>query len=97
MLEEQIKSKFNLNKDLSTEKLSTALTNKFVEEIKNNRNFEFIKNKIEEYVGQIVDYIIENIEALKKSIDEVKNKIEDWLLNRISISRAEVSLAIWEA
>ena len=97
MLEEQIKSKFNLNKDLSTEKLSTALTNKFVEEIKNNRNFEFIKNKIEEYVGQIVDYIIENIEALKKNVNEVKNKIDDWLLNRISISRAEVSLAIWEA
>ncbi len=80
------------NIDEKLEGLTGALVNYIVSSLKNSEFGEILK----EYISDFVDYIVEMIKKGGEVIKETKNMIDDWLLNRISISRAEISLAIWE-
>ena len=80
------------NIDEKLEGLIGALVNYIVSSLKNSEFGEILK----EYISDFVDYIVEMIKKGGEVIKEAKNMIDDWLLNRISISRAEISLAIWE-
>ena len=80
------------NIDEKLEGLTGALVNYIVSSLKNSEFGEILK----EYISDFVDYIVEMVKKGGEVIKEAKNMIDDWLLNRISISRAEISLAIWE-
>ncbi len=58
-------------------------------------NSEF-GNALNEYISSFADFIVNEMKKGAEAIKEAKNMIDDWLFNRISISRAEISLAIWE-
>jgi len=78
------------------EKINKIIDSVIIYVLNSLENSEF-GNALKEYISNFVDFIIEKLKESGEVINEVKNMIDDWLFNRISISRAEVSLAIWEA
>ena len=60
-----------------------------IENISSSLQNSVFGKALEEYIEDFADFIVKQAKGIKLSI------IDDWLLNRISISRAEISLAIW--
>ncbi len=52
-----------------------------------------VKGYFEKLIEKFVDYIID---LIKQGADGIEEQIFDWTINRISITKAEVRLALWE-
>lgn len=77
------------------EKINKIIDSVIIYMLNSLENSEF-GNALKEYISDFVDFIIEKLKESGEVIKGVKNMIDDWLFNRLSISRAEISLAIWE-